>query len=167
MDGVRNNAKERELWYFDNGSRDIERSDHCNTLVIRWTVREKGVTVSGPDPKTLIEPIKPDDLRKEIKDTMIGWEEEILRNPDPYQNRFYQSYLVLNYARMLQNFHEGKIGSKRQGMIWAISHLDPKWIHLIDDCWKERQDPEISVKQSANPDVFKKTLEFVRYAINY
>jgi hypothetical protein len=164
--GIRNSSKERELWYFDNGSLTIEKSDHCNSLVTRWTVREKGVDILGPDPKTLIDPIKPDDLRKEIKDTMIGWSEELLTNPEPYKNRFFQSYLVLNYARMLKNLYDGKIGSKLEGTIWAKSNLDPKWINLIDYCWKERQDTEISVKQPANPDLFKESLEFVSYAVD-
>jgi predicted nucleotidyltransferase len=164
--GVRNNAEERKLWYFDNGSLNIERSDHCNTLVTRWTVREKGITLLGPDPKTLLDPIEPNELRKEIKDTMIGWGEELLENPSPYENRFYQSYLVLNYARMLQNLYKGEIGSKLRGIMWAKSNLDPNWVELMDFCWKERQDTEISVKQPANPGIFNKSLEFVRYAVD-
>jgi predicted nucleotidyltransferase len=164
-DGVRNNTEERRLWYFDNGSLNIERSDHCNTLVTRWTIREKGITVLGPNTKTLLDPIEPNELRKEIKDTLIGWGDELLENPSPYENRFYQSYLVLNYARMLQNLYEGKIGSKMRGIMWAKSHLEPEWVELLDFCWQERQDTEISIKQPADPDIFKKSLEFVRYAV--
>jgi predicted nucleotidyltransferase len=31
----------RQLWYFGNGSSTIERSDHDNTLVTRWTLRNR------------------------------------------------------------------------------------------------------------------------------
>jgi Nucleotidyltransferase domain. len=118
-DGKRTNLQGRELWYFDNGSPTIERSDHCNTLVTRWTVREKGKTILGPEPATLIDPIPVDDLRKEMKETLIGWGQELLENPESYRNRFYQSYLVLSYSRMLHDLHEGKISSKLAGMNWA------------------------------------------------
>lgn len=164
INGRRNDLEKRRLWYFDNGSRNIEKSDHCNTLVTRWIVREKGIVLMGPDPKTLINPIDPNDLRREIKDTMIGWEEDVLKNPD-YKNRFYQSYLVLNYSRMLHDLYKGMIGSKLEGIIWAKSNLDPKWGGLIDFCWKERQDALISIRQPMDPKVFEKSLEFVKYVV--
>ena len=39
---------DRLLWYFNGPS--PERSDHDNTLVTRWTLRERGVRVLGPEP---------------------------------------------------------------------------------------------------------------------
>ena len=39
------------------------RQNRPNWVLERWTVRERGVTVAGPDPKTLIDPVSPDDLR--------------------------------------------------------------------------------------------------------
>jgi hypothetical protein len=165
IDGKPTALQGRELWYFDNGSPTIERSDHCNTLVTRWTVREKGKTILGPHPVTLIDPIPADELRKEMKETLIGWGQELLANPEPYRNRFYQSYLVLNYCRMLHDLHEGKIRSKFAGIYWAKAHLDPQWIDLINFCWKERQDTLISVTQPAHAKVFEKSLAFVQYVI--
>jgi hypothetical protein len=160
--GRRNNLPERELWYFDNGHSTIARSDHCNTLVTRWTVREKGISVSGPDSISLFDPISADELRKEIRDTLVGWGEELLQNPEPYRNRFYQSYLVLNYARMLHDLHEGKVGSKLAGITWAKLNLDPQWTELIDYCWMERQDTSISVKQPSTSEVFERSFREVK-----
>lgn len=166
INGKRNDSEERRLWYFNNGSRNIEKSDHCNTLVTLWIICEKGIALMGPDPKTLINPIDPNDLRKEIKDTMIGWEKDVSRNPEVYKNRFYQSYLVLNYARMLHDLYEGRIGSKSEGMIWAKSNLDSKWIDLIDYCWKQRQDTSISITQPTSQEMFTKSLEFVKHTVD-
>ena len=160
-----NNSPTRKLWYFNNGSRTIERSDHCNTLVTRWIMREKGITVLGPNPATLIDPISANELRKEIKDTLVGWGKELLENPEPRKNRFYQSYLVLNYCRMLYDLHKGEVNSKLAGIEWAKSNLDPQWISLINFCWQERQDTSISVNQPANAEVFANSLRFVRYAV--
>lgn len=106
-------AGNTQLWYFDNDSRAMTRSDHDNTRVVRWTVREKGVTVLGPSPTTLIEPIPVDELRHEIRNTLVGWGMELLQSPRRYENRFYQSYLVLNFCRMLHDLHEGRVDSKR------------------------------------------------------
>ena len=163
--GRPSNSQDRELWYFNNGSRTIERSDHCNTLVTRWTVREKGVTVLGPDSATLIDPISANELRTEIKETLVGWGAELLERPEPYKNRFYQSFLVLNYCRMLHDLYEGKVDSKPSGVDWAKSNLDHLWTPLIDFCWNERQDVTISVHQPANTEIFGKSLKFVQYAI--
>lgn len=164
QDGL-NSLPERNLWYFNNGSPAIEKSDHCNTLVTRWTVREKGIAVLGPNPTTLINPIDPNELRKEIKNTLVGWGRILMANPKPYENRFYQSYLVLNYCRMLHDLHEGKVDSKLTGVNWAKINLDEKWIPLIDFCWQERQDASISVKQPADPKVFPNSLKFVEYVV--
>ena len=32
-----------QLWYLDHGDRHMIRSEHCNTLLVRWVVRETGV----------------------------------------------------------------------------------------------------------------------------
>jgi hypothetical protein len=80
-------------------------------------------------------------------------------------NRFFQAYLVLNYARMLQDLHEGRISSKCEGAEWAKEKLDPQWKSLIDYCWQERQDTEISVHQPAIPEKFEEVLKFVSYVM--
>ena len=113
----------RELWYFDNGSRTIERSDHDNTLVVRWTLREKGVAVIGPEPSTFVNSVSAKALRTEIRDLLVGWGDELLDDPEPYRNRFYQAFLVLNYCRMLQDLNEGRVTSKLEGTEWAKSQL--------------------------------------------
>lgn len=63
-----NTAEDRDLWYFNNGSKTIEKSGHDNTLVTRWTLREKSITVLGPKPATYLQTIEPNDLRREIRD---------------------------------------------------------------------------------------------------
>src|SRR3989304_5592148 len=131
--------EDRKLWYFDNGHKTIKRSEHDNSLAVRWTVRERGKAVFGPNPKTLIDPINPDDLRLEIKSILVGWGEDLIKDPAPFKNRFYQAYLVLNYCRMLKDLHEGRVTSKLEGVNWAKVNLDPKWRPLIDFCWEERQ----------------------------
>jgi predicted nucleotidyltransferase len=155
----------RDLWYFEHGSPTIERSDHDNSLVVRWTLREKGLTVVGPEPISLLDPVSPNALREEIQLSLLGWGDELLKDSEPYRNRFFQAFIVLHYCRMLQDLNEGRITSKREGAQWAKSNLDSKWIPLIEYCWNDRQDPEIHISQPAVAKIFQQVLAFVEYCV--
>ncbi len=155
-----------QLWYLDHGSRALIPSDHCNTIVVRWVVREFGITLAGPSPATLVEPIPVETLRKEILATMDDWGQEIIDNPDPFNNRFYQAFIVLNYCRMLHDLYRGYPGSKLAGAEWAKANLDLAWAGLIDRAWDGRPNPAVSVRQQADPKDFKDTLEFIQYCSN-
>ena len=155
----------KKLWYLDNGARSLVESSHCNTIVVRWTVREHGVTLAGPPPKTLIDPITAELLQQEIFEVITGWGREILANPEPYNNWFYQTFIVLSYCRMLHDLHAGSLSSKRTGAEWAKRNLDPSWSALIDRAWDGRPKPEHSIRQPADPKDFEMTLKFVEHVI--
>jgi Domain of unknown function (DUF4111) len=155
-----------QLWYLDHGSRSLIPSDHCNTVLVRWVVRENGVTLAGPSPALLVDPIPVATLRKEILATIHTWGQEILANPDDYNNRFYQGYIVLNFCRMLHDLQRGFPGSKLAGAEWAKANLDPTFAGLIDRAWGGRPNPAVSVRQSADPKDFKETLQFIHYCSN-
>lgn len=155
----------KQLWYLDHGSRSLVRSDHCNTVVVRWVVREHGITLAGQAPETLVDPIAAQVLRREIMETISGWGREILAKTEHFNNRFYQTFIVLSYCRMLHDLHAGFAGSKRAGAEWTKAALDPSWTGLIDRAWDGRPNPALSVRQPADPADFRSTLEFVEYAI--
>ena len=161
-----NPGGDRRVWYLDHGSRSLIQSDHCNTLVVRWVVREFGVALAGPAPVTLVDLIPVTALRAEILATMRDWGHTILTDPDQYNNRFYQTFIVLSYCRMLHDLHNGFPGSKRAGADWATANLDPSWAGLIDRTWDGRPNPALSARQPADPTDFQATLAFVRYTIN-
>lgn len=162
-DGRRVIAAERNLWYFGNAATTIERSDHDNTVVTRWTLRYASRAVLGPEPSTFAPAIPADELREEIRSSLLGWEQLVRRDPSVFDNRFHQVFLVLNDCRALQNLHEGRITSKRAGVAWAKVHLDPRWHALIDYCWQEREDAGIHVSQPADPAAYRQTIEFMTY----
>lgn len=151
-----------ELWYLDNGHRQMERSSHCNTVVVRQIVRELGVTLAGSDPKLLVDPIPSEILRREIYDDMKNWGNDILSSPDRYRNRFYQGFIVLNLSRMLHDYRTGSINSKRKGAEWAKETFDASWTDLIDRAWGGRPNPASAVREPADHDDFKRTLDYVR-----
>jgi len=151
-----------KLWYLDNGSQKIVRSNHCNTVLVRQVLRDKGVVLYGPGAASLIDPIPVAVLKEEIFTVMHEWGNKILACPARYDNRFYQGFILLSYCRMLRDFLMGSPSSKKQGAEWAKAHLDAKWHDLIDRAWDCRPVPEQQVRQKADPADFTATLEFVR-----
>jgi hypothetical protein len=161
----RHSQRGKPLWYLDNGSRSLVQSEHDNTVVVRWVVREHGSALAGPDPATLVDPIPVGTLRQEILERMHGWGQQILAEPERINNRFYQSFAVLHYCRTLHDLHTGFVGSKRAGAEWAKATLDPAWAGLIDRAWGGRPNPALSVRQPADPKELKSTLEFIQYIL--
>lgn len=153
-------------WYLDNGASELVRDSHCNTAVVRWTLREHGVVLAGPDPKSLVEPVSPEQLRKEVKRDLPGWAEWA---PEPTKaggmSRWKQPYLVVNSCRMLCTLETGRITSKREAGEWAIHELDLEWAGLIQQALDDRPDPWARVYEPAQPQVAERTLAFVDYVM--
>jgi hypothetical protein len=150
-----------KLWYLDHGSQVLVKSEHCNTSVVRWVVREHGVILAGPSPTLLVDPVSEEALRREISATIRDWGAQILTDPSPYQNRFYQGFIVLNYCRMLHDLVTGCPSSKRVGAEWAKIRLDPEWSPLIDRAWNARPHPAVSVREAPDQLDFEATLRLV------
>ena len=155
---------ETKLVYIDNGSSTLEMNTHCNTLVVRWCLREMGVTLAGPDPETLLDPIPIDQMKDEVKKVMFDWEGWIYDDMEMYSNRFFQTFIVLTYSRMLQTLATGQVFSKPAGVQWAVENLDEEWHDLITSAHAVRDDAAINVYTPADPAVLNRTLEFVTYA---
>lgn len=152
-----------DLWYLDNGSDSLVRSEHCNSILVRWVLREKAVVLFGPHPSELIGSIPVSALRNEMYQVMHKWGKQILSDPEKYSNRFYQGFIVLSYCRMLHDYINGFPGSKQAGAAWAKQNLDTQWRGLIERTWACRPVPEVQIHQPADPVDFSSTLEFVIY----
>jgi len=155
----------KELWYLDNTYDKLVRSNHDNTLVVRWVVREYGIPLKGVVPKELIDPVYADDLRQEMLATMHEWAEEIFTGKWAMTNRWAQPFAVISYCRMLHSLHTGRIASKLSGAQWAKTTLDNRWAGLIQRAWEERPNPSLKVRQTADPGEVKSTVEFIHFAL--
>jgi hypothetical protein len=162
---------EKKLYYFDNGSTVYELSTHDNQWHVRWILRERGITLVGQKPKTILQPIPFNEMFSEIKTTMLQvlklFQDEIDRPLGFWNSRFGQSFAVLTYCRMLHTLHTGTVQSKKAGMEWAKQFVEPKWVKIIDQAWKERDGVRFLVKigQRAELTSLYGTLEFIKYAI--
>lgn len=155
-----------DLWYLDHGSRSLIRSGHCNTVVVRSTVRDHGIVLAGPDPQLLVDPIPIDVVQKEVFKTMCDWGASLLREARQMNSLWHQSFVVVSYCRMLHTLHTGKLGSKFAGVTWALNELEPRWAALIARAWAQRPDPAMKCRLPADPEEVGRTVAFVQYAID-
>jgi hypothetical protein len=162
---------EKQLDYFDNGSTTFEESIHDNQWHVRWILRERGITLIGPKPETILQAIPLDKLSNEIKATMLLvmklFEEEIDRPLSFFNSRFGQSFAVLTYCRMLHTLHTETVQSKKACVTWARQFVEPRWVKIIDQAWQEREGVRFGVKigQRAERTLLYETLEFIKYAL--
>jgi predicted nucleotidyltransferase len=167
-----NTIGEKKLYYFDNGSTSYELSTHDNQWHVRWILRERGITLVGQKPETVLQSIPLDELSNEIKRTMLQvkrfFEDEINHPLSFFNSRFGQSFTVLTYCRMLHTLHTGTVQSKKAGVQWAKQFLNPKWVDIIDQAWNERKGVRFGVKigQRAKLTLLYETLEFIKFAIS-
>jgi predicted nucleotidyltransferase len=162
---------QKKLFYFDNGSTTYEQSTHDNQWHVRWILRERGITLVGPNPETILKPIPINELLNEIKRTMLEikqlFEDEIDLPLSFFNSRFGQSFVVLTYCRMLHTLHTGTIQSKKAGAKWAKEFVEPKWSELINQAWEEREGVRymVKIRQRAEQTILCETLRFINYAI--
>jgi hypothetical protein len=158
------------FWFVDNGSTSLERSIHDNRWHVRWILRERGITIIGPDPKTLLHPVPTGALRSEafaaIQELKTRFVAEIDRPLGWFNTRFGQSFAVLTCCRMLYTCKSGDVQSKFSGVKWAEESLDPAWCELIRKAWRERIGVRFGdkVRQPAQTRLLHETASFIAYA---
>ena len=162
---------QKKLYYFDNGSTTYEQSTHDNQWHVRWILRERGITLVGQKPETILKSIPLNEMFSEIKKTMLQvmklFEDEINRPLSFFNSRFGQSFAVLTYCRMLHTLQAGTVQSKKAAVKWAKQFVNPKWVKIIDQAWNEREGVRFGAKigQRAESTLLYETLEFIKYAI--
>jgi hypothetical protein len=107
----------------------------------RYTLREYGVVVTGPDPRSLLDPVNPNDLRQVSAAIVEQWREQAhhdpewpawLREPDNH------TFVVLTLCRALYTLETGSVASKPAAARWAQHRLPSRWSKLTDRATTER-----------------------------
>jgi hypothetical protein len=80
-------------------------------IIHRAIVRERGITLAGPDPHTLIDPVAPADVQQAMRSMLPGWAARLLENPTDLEFRGYQTYVVLTLCRVRYTLHTGTVVS--------------------------------------------------------
>ncbi len=122
-------------------------------------LREHGLTLSGPPPRSLISPIASDDLARALGGAMRMWR-AWLPDAEPVMHAKPQAYVILTMCRALYAHQHAAFVSKREAARWAAREL-PDWSSLILDAlsWYDaRQDVAIDLVATRTA-----TLRFTRF----
>src|SRR6266478_1587175 len=145
--------------YIDRGSTlAIVHQESGYWIIHRHVLREHGVVLAGPPPRTLIDPVQPSELREAVLGILREWWVPMLVDAPLLQNSFYRCYAVLTMARMLYTIRHGAIVSKLVAARWAEEALDRRWSPLIRDAlaWTRDVPPDLN-----------ETLAYIRYTCDY
>ena len=151
--------------HMDRGNGEmLHMMTHASDWIIqRHLLRENGIVINGPDLKTLINPVSPNEIRQAIVDVLPLWVNPILEEPSQIKSRGYQSFVVLSLCRMLYTLQYGTIVSKRVAAQWGRDTLGEQWTSLIKEAWLGRQNPGLE----ARPADMNGTLDLIRYTLEY
>ena len=123
-------------------------------LVNWWLVRERGVTLYGPSPATLIDPISREEFVQAVREHAQLWREWVHQ----MRHRTGQAYTILTMCRALYASENGEQVSKKLAAAWARKQL-PEWASLIQAAleWRDaREDEEVDHEAT-----FPETVRFV------
>jgi hypothetical protein len=150
--------------HIDRGSDAFFIKQHDESWIVqRHVLYERGMTLAGPAPQTLIDPVSPSDLRQATLAILNRWAAQILKEPARIKQRGGQTYTVLSMCRILYTLRYGTVVSKQQAARWAEETLSNRWAPLIEQAWEGRHNPGAD----ASLDQVNETLDFIRYALEY
>jgi hypothetical protein len=144
--------------YINEGRFRVERHG-SDWIIQRHTLRERGVVLAGPAPRTLIDPVQPDDLRWAVRAVLREWWSPMLRDPARLRGREYQAYATLTMCRALYTLQYGATVSKAAAARWAQEALDESWAALIERA--------LAWPRAPQADSLDETLDFMRYALQW
>jgi predicted nucleotidyltransferase len=126
---------------------EFQWTEHStNWILERWTLREHGVALVGPDPQTLIDPISPDELRAAVSVRLRDWEDWANDHEDPDWSlpRAHKAYVIETMCRALHTLACGELASKQQSVSWAVKNLPEPWSHTVERsrCWHGDDTPD-------------------------
>jgi predicted nucleotidyltransferase len=127
-------------------------------IIQRHVVREYGMVLDGPDPKTLIDFVSPEDIRNSIMGVLREWWYPMLENPEWLRENDdgCRSFAVITMCRVLHGLQHGTITSKPKAVQWARAKVFSGWHPLIDDA------VAVSNHQERKIDL-EETLGFIQY----
>jgi len=128
-------------------------------IIQRHVIREQGVILSGPDPKTLIDPVSADEIRLAVHAVLREWWFPMLENSAwlSEHGREYHAFAVISMCRALHALRFGMIVSKPVAAKWAQAEFGSRWSGLIEKAL-------LSQQHGGGPGFLGETLSFIRFA---
>ena len=119
------------------------KAHETSWLIERCGLRESGIALLGPDPRSLIDPISAEELRDAARQRVREWATWAADPHDPewLPPRSHQAYVVETMCRALYTLTSGELVSKRKAAEWAVSELPEPWRGLAEKAVQRRADP--------------------------
>jgi hypothetical protein len=129
-------------------------------IIQRMIVREQGLVLAGPEPKTLIDPVTGDDIRRAVLGVLQEWWFPMLADPFWLRERGseYHAFAVITMCRALHALVHGTIVSKPKAIQWARAKLGDRWLQLLDQAVAAS-----SHEGEGQDDFLAETLDFIRF----
>ncbi len=126
-------------WLFNNhGHRTLERDDHCNRAYTRWILREHGIALVGPEPRTFMTEVPEQALRAESAAALPSLMDDLATWIDIDAIAWGQRYAVITVCRVLYTLTTARVASKAGALEWAMRSLSPRWRPLLGQVRDER-----------------------------
>lgn len=122
-----------------------------------YVVREQGVTLFGPPPATLIDPITKEEFIHSVREHAREWKEWIKHA----RERKAQSYAMLTMCRALYAVTNGEQASKKQAAGW-VGQEWPEWSAVVQEALRWRADRSVEPVDDAA--TYPQTVDFVQWA---
>ncbi|MBC7878825.1 MAG: DUF4111 domain-containing protein [Anaerolineales bacterium] len=131
-------------------------------IIQRHVLREYGVVVEGPDPKTIIDFVTASDIRGAVLGVLREWWFPMLDDPSWLREHEIgdQAFAVITMCRVLHALEHGTIVSKPKAIQWARQKLDTPWISLIDKAMAASEHKE-------QGDLLNDALDFIRFTMDF
>jgi hypothetical protein len=103
------------------------------TVIYRYVLRRCGVTLFGPPPAELIDPVSEAELRWGVCDVLTNWWRPLVERPPEWLHEVqYRPYAVVTMCRVRFTLETAAVVSKPEAAQWALTHVDPRWRELIE-----------------------------------
>ena len=126
-------------------------------IIQRHIVREYGIVVSGPDPKTLIDPVTSDELRHAVLEILQEWWFPMIDDSTWLRKHGsnYHGFTVITMCRALHALRYGAIVSKPVAIKWARETLGSQWHKLLEQA--------IASQSGKHSEFLDETLGFIQF----
>jgi predicted nucleotidyltransferase len=142
----------------------LKMAPHDESWLIHCAILgERGITLAGPPPRTLVDPVTPAELRRAMLSVLREWPASLLEQPEKLGVWGLHTYVVVTLCRMLYTLHHGKVASKISAARWAQEALDKEWAPQIQQAWAWRYRPQ----PTASSEEIAQTIAFIHYALQY
>ncbi len=126
-------------------------------VITRWILREHGVVIAGPEPRSFIDPVGAAELRGAVVALLRGFWARQLVADDFLRPREYQCFAVLTMCRALHALERGEMVSKPAAARWALENLDGKWRDVVARA--------LTWPTGNQSDALEETRDFIRHAL--